>query len=191
MVEPGIKEVSKKEQARTNWSSQLLQYKCDWCGREKKPHQAWIVGLAGERKGVTGSRRQVETLKQWNAEWAAHPLAVHFCSARHKDKYIDALFASPWRSASKSEAARAAFLRRNAGPNLEKISDAVIERHIADHERDALGQRNQAQAPERRRRSGPKNIPKNLFAATDTFYARSMGISLDSPGRHRDRASQS
>jgi len=168
----------------------LLQYKCDWCGREKKPNQSWIIGLAAERKGVTGNRRQMETLKKWDIQWAAHPLAVHFCSAKHKDKYVDALFTSPWRPASKSEAARAAFLRRNAEPSREKLSDAVIERHIADQSKAAAREQEKkpAQARRRRRKAKEQNLPNDLFASTDAFYARSMGIRLDPPEPQQDSA---
>jgi hypothetical protein len=182
-IKTGKDEITARNEDR---SSQLLQYKCDWCGREKKPHQRWIVGLAGERKGVTATRRQLEMLKKWDAQWAAHPLAVHFCSEKHKEKYVEALFTAPWPSVRKQDAARAAFLRRNAEPVREKMSEAVIERHIADQE-PGLAKEGKTGAPKRRRKQRTKKLPKDLFAATDAFYARSLGIILDPPAdRGRD-----
>jgi hypothetical protein len=151
----------------------------------------WIVGLAGESSGAKRNRRQVETLKKWDAQWAAHPLAVHFCSEKHKDKYVDALFTSPWPEVNKSAAARAAFQRGNAKPKRDKMSNAVVERRIDDSPT-GPARRAQAntQAQKSHRKQKGKKLAANIFAETDTFYARSLGIVLDSPVRPKDRAAE-
>lgn len=168
----------------------MLEYKCDWCGRPKKPGDVWIVGLAGESSGARRNRRQVETLKKWNARWAAHPLAVHFCSEEHKDKYVSALFTSPWPSADKSAFAKAAaFRRRKSPPKPEKMSDAVVERHIEDSP-SVPPRHDQANKKPRKSRGKQKSkkLPADIFAEFDTFYARSLGIVLDAPARPKDSA---
>jgi hypothetical protein len=155
----------------------VLQYKCDWCGRARKRGEAWKLGLAGEHSGVTGNRRQVEMLKRWNAQWAAHPLAVHFCSDKHRQSFVDALFSAPWPAVDKSAVARAAFQRRKSKPAREKMSDAVTERHIADKD---PNQKN-AKAAKPRRKRKPRKLPSLAFSESDLLYARGLGIQLDPP----------
>ncbi len=50
------------------------------------------MGLAAENIGVTTARREVTILPAWDDARACHPLAVHFCSADHKNRYMAALF---------------------------------------------------------------------------------------------------
>lgn len=168
----------------------MLEYRCDWCHRLKKPDDVWIVGLAGERSGVTGSRRQMETLKKWNTQWAVHPLAVHFCSTKHKDKFVEALFSSEWPTVSKSAISKAAARRRKAKENKpEKISDAVVERHIEDSPSISHRHGPAKEEPRKARRGRKsKKTPPNIFADTDAFYARSFGIVLDAPEEPKDDA---
>ncbi len=66
----------------------LLPYVCDWCGRVRKPKQMWIVGFAAERVGPITRRREVTIYARWSQLSAAHPMAVHFCSEKHKDLYV-------------------------------------------------------------------------------------------------------
>jgi hypothetical protein len=70
----------------------MVTFMCDTCGRVKKPEQPWILGLAAESLGVVSSRREVNILSAWSAAQAVHPLAVHFCSERCKERYLNKLF---------------------------------------------------------------------------------------------------
>lgn len=157
----------------------MLQYKCDWCGREKRPDQPWIVGLAVQRSGVTGNRRQFETLKKWSAKWAAHPLAVHFCSEKHKNNFIDALFTSPWHSPGTDAIARAAFLRRTEGATRKQHPDPVAEWYIENE--DSAKSQAEVKIKKAKRRSPRKTErgPKHLFDDSDSIHARAFGIILD------------
>jgi hypothetical protein len=173
----------REREEKNNRGRQLLQYWCDWCGRQKKPHESWIVGLAVERRGVTGNRRQFETLEKWSAKWAAHPLAVHLCSEKHKDKYVDALFTSPWPSVSKTAIAKAAFLRRNEQRSRKEKSDVVAEWYIEKEDSSALRQRELANAQKRKRRRHAEKVPTDPFTEMDNLHARSFGILLDPPNQ--------
>ena len=73
----------------------MLQYMCDWCKRVKQSGEAWILGFAAETVGITAAKREVTLASHWDANRAAHPLAVHFCSEEHKDDYVAALFDFP------------------------------------------------------------------------------------------------
>ncbi len=48
--------------------------------------------MAAESVGVATARREINILTGWNEAQACHPLAVHFCSTDHKDRYMAALF---------------------------------------------------------------------------------------------------
>ena len=70
----------------------MLQYICEWCKRVKQPGDEWILGFAAEKIGVVSARREITVSSAWNEAQAVHPLAVHFCSDDHKDRYVAALF---------------------------------------------------------------------------------------------------
>ena len=70
----------------------MVVFACDTCGRLKKPEQAWILGMAAESLGAVSARREVNILSAWANPQAVHPLAVHFCSERCKDRYMAKLF---------------------------------------------------------------------------------------------------
>jgi hypothetical protein len=70
----------------------MIAFVCDTCGKTKKEEQDWILGLAAESIGTTSARREVNILARWAEPQAVHPLAVHFCSDRCKDKYMKKLF---------------------------------------------------------------------------------------------------
>lgn len=70
----------------------MIEFVCDTCHRRKKDDQNWILGLAAETVGVQSARREINILSTWADEQAIHPLAVHFCSERCKDKYTNWLF---------------------------------------------------------------------------------------------------
>ena len=70
----------------------MVTFICETCGRVKKPEQQWILGSAAESLGAVSARREVNILSAWSDAQAVHPLAVHFCSERCKDKYLNKLF---------------------------------------------------------------------------------------------------
>ena len=70
----------------------MLQYACDWCKRIKPPEDEWVLGFAAENIGVVSARREITVASAWNEDQAVHPLAVHFCSEDHKNRYVAALF---------------------------------------------------------------------------------------------------
>ncbi len=70
----------------------MVVFECDWCKAIKKDGAAWLMGLAAESIGITAARREITILPGWDSAQACHPLAVHFCSGDHKDKYMAALF---------------------------------------------------------------------------------------------------
>ena len=70
----------------------MIRFVCDSCGRTKTPGQEWILGLAAERIGVQSVRKEIHILSGWAEPQAVHPLAVHFCSKRCEEKYMNRLF---------------------------------------------------------------------------------------------------
>ncbi len=162
----------------------MLEYKCDWCGRQKKPNDAWILGLALERNGVSGTRRHFETLRRWSAHWASHPLAVHLCCEQHKEKYLDALFASPWPAVSRGEIARAAHLRRTDDHNRKGKDDSRAAAEWYVEEAPSAPARGEQKDTKKKKSAAKSRKPKSpaiVFSDTDHFHARALGILLDSP----------
>jgi hypothetical protein len=72
----------------------MIEYVCDSCHKRKKENQSWILGLAAESVGVQSARREINILSAWSRPEAVHPMAVHFCSERCKDRYVKKLFSS-------------------------------------------------------------------------------------------------
>jgi hypothetical protein len=70
----------------------MIAFVCDTCGKLKKPEQDWILGMAAESLGAVSARREVNILSSWADAQAVHPLAVHFCSERCKDRYMNKMF---------------------------------------------------------------------------------------------------
>ena len=70
----------------------MIAFICDTCGKLKKPEQEWILGMAAESVGAVSARREVNILSSWAETQAVHPLAVHFCSERCKERYMNKLF---------------------------------------------------------------------------------------------------
>lgn len=69
----------------------MIAFLCDTCGKLKKSED-WILGMAAESRGVVSERREINILSAWADPQAIHPLAVHFCSARCKERYMSKLF---------------------------------------------------------------------------------------------------
>jgi hypothetical protein len=70
----------------------MIKFVCDTCGRTKRTGQEWMLGLAAERVSVQSARREVRILSRWVEPEDVHPMAVHFCSERCKEKYMKKLF---------------------------------------------------------------------------------------------------
>ncbi len=70
----------------------MIEYVCDSCHKRKKENQSWILGLAAESVGVQSARREINIMSAWSQPEAVHPMAVHFCSERCKDRYMKKLF---------------------------------------------------------------------------------------------------
>jgi hypothetical protein len=70
----------------------MIVFTCETCGKLKKPEQDWILGMAAESLGAVSARRELNILSTWANAQAVHPLAVHFCSERCKDRYMTKLF---------------------------------------------------------------------------------------------------
>ncbi len=70
----------------------MIEYVCDSCHKRKKENQSWILGLAAESVGVQSARREINIMSAWSQPEAVHPMAVHFCSERCKDRYVKKLF---------------------------------------------------------------------------------------------------
>ena len=70
----------------------MIRFVCDSCGRTKRTGQEWTLGLAAESIGVQSARKEINILSGWAEPQAVHPMAVHFCSKRCEDKYMNRLF---------------------------------------------------------------------------------------------------
>jgi hypothetical protein len=70
----------------------MIDFVGDSCHkRRKKQDQSWILGLAASI-GAKSASREINILSRWGIAEAVHPMAVHFCSERCKDRYMKKLF---------------------------------------------------------------------------------------------------
>jgi hypothetical protein len=142
----------------------VVTYRCEWCKREKKAGQRWILALAAERVTRTVRRREIKVLRQWHSAWAQHPLAVHLCCRDHLDRYVQVMFAiAPQRVAKRSSARPVVQLETQLAPGPAQRYEAAIERRHRDP-------RN-ASAPRARKRA-------LSFTELDLIRAHGMGIAL-------------
>jgi hypothetical protein len=70
----------------------MVEFICETCHKRRKDNKHWILGLAAESVGAQSARREINILSSWSEEQAVHPMAVHFCSERCKEKYMNWLF---------------------------------------------------------------------------------------------------
>ena len=70
----------------------MVEFICETCHKRRKDNKNWILGLAAESLGAQSARREINILSSWADEQAVHPMAVHFCSERCKEKYMNWLF---------------------------------------------------------------------------------------------------
>ena len=106
----------------------MIEFVCDSCSRVKDPDEVWILGLAAEAVGVTAARREISIVSVWDRERAVHPLAVHFCSDKCKDNYIQRLFGQDTRVET---AVTREVVRSNVGTRSAKVTTKVRSRRTA------------------------------------------------------------
>lgn len=143
----------------------MLQYTCDWCKRQKKPDENWILGLAAERSYSSGHRREVSFASRWTEEWARHALAVHFCSAEHKNNYVEVLIGG-------------ARLLRQRTQKLRPASASAAA--------PAATTADVAQAPSTPRRRSTRRHAEPLapeFTEADSVRAHALGVYLPQRGQ--------
>ena len=78
----------------------------------------WIVGAAAEVVGVVAARREVTIRSDWDSGTALHPLAVHFCSAQCKDRYMAR---APQASAEKVARGPTEIAVKRRGPEAQRV----------------------------------------------------------------------
>jgi hypothetical protein len=144
----------------------LIRYSCDWCKREKRPGEQWVMGLAAEKIGPAGRRRQYIGLRQWSERLASDPLAVHFCSEEHKNLYVARLIAS-------SKSGRRA-LPRNVEPTKVQPQAATAPAIVVTKPR-ASAKLEQSRRPAAKK-PGRKPI---AFTPEDRMRAHGLGVRLD------------
>jgi hypothetical protein len=106
----------------------VIRFVCDSCGGVKDPNEVWILGLAAEAVGVTTARREVSIISVWDRERSVHPLAVHFCSERCKENYIQRLFGQ---DSQVDTAGTIEVARSNVDKRLSKVTKKTRSRRAA------------------------------------------------------------
>lgn len=104
----------------------MVQYVCDWCKAVKEPEESWLLGFAAETVATTAARREVSLASSWDAARSAGPLAVHFCSMEHYEKYADALFGGtlPAETVIETEVAVPTFVKKKVVRTVGKAKKA-------------------------------------------------------------------
>jgi hypothetical protein len=107
----------------------VVEYKCEWCKRSKKPGQRWMLALAAERVTRSERRRDIHVFHKWHGTWARHPLAVHFCTSGHLERYVSAMFAvTPPRTSKRARGRAVVELETQLTPGSSKLYEAAIDR---------------------------------------------------------------
>jgi hypothetical protein len=166
---PGAVTAHQNHYATTLRRRVLLQYACEWCHRIKRHGDGWILGFAAEHVGATSASRELIIAAEWSERWAAHPLAVHFCSEKHKQQFVRALFHTQ-PAARSPRRRRAVSLVRDGVSSAASVGSAQIE--VADR------------TPARRRateRGSRKRVSRRaaIFAAPDSVRAHGLSVRLD------------
>jgi hypothetical protein len=149
----------------------VLQYVCDWCKRTIKTNEHWILGFAAENLGATTQTTEMTICSQWAATSAGHPLAVHFCSEKHKNAYIRLLFDTTEERRSRRV--------KHASPRVSNPT------RIAAQERTSVSLHGEAQAeqlaaPVRHRNRGRKTkVAEARFGEADYIRSRGLSVRLD------------
>ena len=152
----------------------MRTYACDWCRRSRNPGESWLLGFAAERIGATGVQREISMAGRWSSVAAAHPLAVHFCCAAHRNAYVEALFSE------ETEAVRS--VRRSRSGASAKRGDSTISVGLG-----ACALQSREEAPKARRYAKPASAAKPKaprsararFDFGDSIRSHALGVRLD------------
>jgi hypothetical protein len=141
----------------------MVSYRCEWCKREWRSGERWILALAAERITRSECRREIKVLRHWHPVWARHKLAVHLCCTEHMEQYVGVMFGLTRKRTAQRERGRAVV---------------QLETHLGQ------GQVQRIEAPiERRHRaitsSRPSRGRKPKFTKLDEIRAHGMGIALE------------
>lgn len=147
----------------------MLQYACEWCHRIKRSGDGWILGFASEKVGATSARREITIAAQWSERWARHPLAVHFCSDKHKQQFVRALFDG-------APSARTQVRRRTASSAPECASSAANLGALLEADRGPARTSVSKQRSLRRQRVSRGTA---VFSAPDAVRAHGLSIRVD------------
>jgi hypothetical protein len=166
------------------YGGNVLEYRCEWCGRGRNGRQGWILGLAGERVGAAQSRREVVILDTWSERTASDPLAVCFCCADHRNRYLKEFFsrsAAPVRQRLLTGGLRMASQTVSSGRRRTSVGALAIgspTRHSTAKLRDSLP----------KRRSRRRARPAAAFTSEDVVRAHGMGIALGEVPAAKEKA---
>jgi hypothetical protein len=152
----------------------LLQYVCEWCKRTKKDGEEWILGFAAEKVGPASARREITIIADWSERWASHRLAVHFCSEKHKENFIRALFEVP-SLPRHQRTRRTANASRLTSISMAASGGLVHDTHPAKTSRAARSPLKQAT-----QRKARKKL-EVAFNAPDDVRAHGLSVRLDDP----------
>src|SRR5947209_9517557 len=108
----------------------MIRFVCDSCERTKGARDLWLLGLAAEAVGLTTSRREMTILPAWDSDRAVHPLAVHFCSDRCKDRYLARLFDEDVAKGERSLRRRKKPAARRASRSEEHTSELKSRQYL-------------------------------------------------------------
>lgn len=145
----------------------MLQYACDWCRRTKRPGEEWILGYAAERIGAVSRRIEITIATRWTE--TQHPLAVHFCTAAHKDKYIRRVLALARKRQAQAVAARTAAATGDGGQDV--AVRAACKTAATKRARKRARRTTREEPP-----AAPHELPQ--FTQEDHLRARGLGIQL-------------
>jgi hypothetical protein len=140
----------------------VVGYRCEWCKRDKEAGQRWLLALAAEQVTKFERKREIHVLRGWNATWARHPLAVHFCCNDHLESYVAVMFAVTHKKRTQLGRGRPTVqLESHLAPGAPGHYEAPIER------------RHRAATSSRKSRTRKLKITK-----LDIIRAHGMGIVL-------------
>lgn len=155
------------------------RYRCDWCLRVMKRGETWILGYAAERRGAVSTRCEFSLAERWSYIAAHHPLAVHFCSEEHKNKYVQALFQGALSPTTQGICLKHQGTSSNTRSNRAqpKMSPPLGERPTPDTTMAYVPKK----PPQRsaRRRAAKKVGTAAGFAEKDGLRAHGLGVSLE------------
>src|SRR5262249_12240386 len=70
----------------------MIRFQCESCRRLKENGESWILGFVAENIGVVLARCEISIADAWDRSRAVQAFAVHFCSDKCRNKYVNELF---------------------------------------------------------------------------------------------------